>query len=83
MKKPKRKSAKKKPTKKRPCNCIDIVNKGLESHGASLETNIEINFKTQQITTAGPIIALHKSSKAKPLATMYCTYCPFCGKKMN
>ncbi len=71
--------------KKKPaagCKCADAVDKRLESMGGALTRNLQINFDTGKSGLSPPILVVERVGNGrKPLPTVYCTYCPFCGVK--
>lgn len=73
--------SKKKPQTKE-CDCITKVNELLEEKGCAIRTEVLISFKTGKIRQSKPSIRLEKlAGSKKPLFTLFCSYCPFCGKK--
>lgn len=64
--------------------CIEEVNKALEERNAALCSRTKINFKTGKISTIGPILQVEKLDPKirKPLPTLLCNFCPFCGKSL-
>lgn len=72
-------------TKKAPrtCNCLKKVDEALKDRNAALERHPMMNFSTSKMTMSPPSVKLRKldSKKRESLPSLFCTYCPFCGKK--
>lgn len=74
---------KKKPKKyEAPCECVVKVNKQLVERNAVLVIKSIVNMDTGDIRPSSPVIAVEKYDPKgrKPLPTIFCRYCPFCGK---
>lgn len=69
-------------TKTEGCKCIPAVNKTLAKSNARLKTSFRINFSTGKSSEI-LVLPLEKIEKSrKPLPSLVCTFCPFCGKKL-
>lgn len=85
----KKKTAKASPKKSPPpkgCDCLDKFNAQLrEQKGCELETAYAVNIHTGDIVIDGPFLKVRRAATAagsrKKLPTIYCAYCPMCGKK--
>lgn len=68
------------------CKCAANVNEQLKQLNARIPSQMRLDMKRKTLS-ASPVfqIVLEKidSSIRKPLPTMFCTYCPVCGKKME
>lgn len=77
---PRKKNVKKRP--KKGCGCLKKAQKELAKKNLSLVTGFGIDHEQRRTFTTGPFLAVEKIEKSRdPLPTMFCTYCPFCGKK--
>lgn len=79
---------KKKPKQEKPCNCLELTQKALAEQrpGVHLKTELSINFKTGKCRTIGPLLVVAKDGDAPKrvkLPTIVCTFCPFCGKRLD
>lgn len=65
------------------CECLGEVCKALAEHNATVETKGMIDFATGTVSESPPMIVVSKidPNKRKPLSPLFCSYCPFCGKK--
>ena len=66
------------------CKCREQVNKQLsEKFGAGLTCKTVVNFKTGKMRPSPPLLMVDNDDpkSRKPLPTIMCAYCPFCGKK--
>lgn len=65
------------------CDCIEQVQEQLAESNARLLIESLIRTKTGEIRSSPPSLRLEKidSSKRKRLPTLFCSHCPFCGKK--
>ena len=71
---------KKKPVKKKPCNCLATVQKKLSEENARVVTGFGIDFSAGKSFETGPFLKLEKIEKSrKRLPELHCTFCPFCG----
>lgn len=70
---------------KTQCNCIESVNEQLDQlRGAVVHRELLMNFKTGKSRMSPPLLVVRKSdskNKSKRLPTVFCTFCPFCGRK--
>ena len=74
--------AKKRQKQNSECDCIAQVNDLIEDKGCAIRTEVLISFKDGKIRKSKPSIRLEKlQGSKKPLFTLFCSYCPFCGKK--
>jgi hypothetical protein len=66
---------------KKPCGCIEIVDKMLEERGVTLHTTIPI----ARGVFPRVMISVTKLSRVKRAKTagVVATYCPFCGRAYN
>ncbi len=80
---------KKKVATSKPCICLEAVQKKLsfqtEKHcGARIVTAFIMNFKSNTLRESPPALLLEKinpKASRKPLPTVVCAFCPFCGKR--
>lgn len=65
------------------CKCLSKVQEQLVERNAAVTVETLINFKTGKMRPSNPSVRLHKldNRKRSRLPTMFCSYCPFCGKK--
>ena len=80
----KKKASKKATTKTKDCGCFDKVNTQLSDKGLQLDHRIQFNFEGgNHVSTIAPLIALqwNDPKRKKKTPVMFCSYCPFCGKK--
>lgn len=63
------------------CNCLKETNKLLESRNAKIVTHMM--WSKSGMSISEPSVRLEKcdSKIRKPLPVLFCTHCPFCGKK--
>src|SRR4051812_11462747 len=73
----------KRPKATRGCKCASKADKALASSNARLAREFLITFGNAKITLSQPSLRLMKldTKKRAALPTLFCTYCPFCGKK--
>jgi hypothetical protein len=66
----------------RACKCQEQVNKLLKESNAEVSNDFLIR-RSGTITLSPPSIVLAKidSKKRSKLPTLFCSHCPFCGKK--
>lgn len=63
------------------CDCITKVNEKLKDLGVRIKQQLMVNLKTGTTRLDGPFVTMEKAGSKKPLPSMSCVYCPFCGKK--
>jgi hypothetical protein len=66
----------------RMCDCIEKVNKQLETQGYKLSRDILFSVKTGQLDVSGPIVLTEEIKpryKKVKYIHLYPPYCPFCG----
>ena len=68
------------------CDCVSQLNKQLEPQGLELDDRLLMSFGKDSADgkLESPLIMLRwigKKPRGKSLPTMFCAYCPFCGKK--
>lgn len=74
--------AKKKAAIKTGCNCLELVKVQLEKRGIAIVRHLQMDFEKNEGSLSPPSIVVKKTSKAKgKTPTVFCSYCPFCGKK--
>jgi chromosome segregation ATPase len=83
----KRKATKKAPkkatAKKQNCKCADLAKEPLAEKGMELVRHLMGNAILGNFRLSPPTIAVTKVDGWKgKIPTLYCTYCPFCGKKI-
>lgn len=64
------------------CKCVELVNKTLAEQGVELDTSLVMNFKTGGSYLAMKIPVRKFGSSRKKLPTVFCTFCPVCGKRL-
>lgn len=68
--------------RKKPCTCIEQVNKKLEEHNTKLDLPFKISTKSSKISLSKCMIATVKINKrVRREVLLEAVYCPFCGKK--
>ena len=72
-------------SKTKKCKCVEAVNAQLKDSGVKLVQHMQFNFQTGKGSMSGPCIEVCKIEKAsrKKLLTVMCSYCPFCGIKIE
>lgn len=67
------------------CNCVEKANEALKEQNTFIESKLMMNFETGDTSLSPPMIVVGKldSKKKEPLPVLFCSYCPFCGKKIN
>lgn len=72
--------------KVRKCSCVKKVNKELQKEGLQLTSSIVIDFESGKVDELCPMIQTEWADqvrRAKKPRVMVCSYCPFCGKKLE
>lgn len=71
---------------KKRCNCVEQVQKQAKEQGFQLVRKLTFDFDKRQAGLSGPLLLVERTEDAKrgrkPLPTVECAYCPFCGKKI-
>lgn len=63
------------------CECIEVCDKELAKHNATLKTSLQMNFKTgESRAVMGLPLEKIDAKKKKPLPFFAMAYCPICGK---
>lgn len=72
-----------KKSRKKECRCFEQAQKALKPYNTELVTHFLMNFKTGKSRMSHPSVVTAKlnSKSRQPAKTVFCTYCPFCGKK--
>ncbi len=77
---PKTKAARK-PAK---CKCAELVNEKAKEQGWRLASEMQLDMAAGKIGLLSPLIRVEKIGGGRgKLPTLCCSYCPFCGKKIN
>lgn len=66
------------------CKCLAACQKKAREQGFQFVSKPCIDFKAGKVGMAGPFLMVEKCDgfpKRKPLPTVCCAFCPFCGKK--
>jgi len=69
-----------------PCKCVDLVNERLKEDGCVLLQHMQIDFSSGKASMSGPCVSVERKVRtrtSKKIPTVLCTFCPFCGKKIN
>lgn len=66
------------------CDCLEKVQEALKPKNCKLQTVLTMNFTTGRGSIVGPLLAVEKLDKSRDrLPTVFPTYCPFCGVKVD
>jgi len=76
--------AKKNTTTGQGCDCLEQVKALLSKENLAIKRHLQINFETGKGSLSPPSIVVEKiDGKKGKLRTVFCSHCPFCGKKYN
>jgi hypothetical protein len=66
------------------CKCIELGNKALEAQNCCIATVMCFDFETRQahLSMTIPLRKLDSNKKTK-LPTLFPTFCPICGKRLE
>jgi len=65
------------------CNCIEEANKALAEHNTAIAPAMTVNTETMKTGVRITIPTKKVSSKGKRPMTVFATYCPLCGVKID
>lgn len=65
------------------CNCIEEANKALAEHNTAIATVMTVHTTSMDIGTRITVPTRKVNSKGKRAMTLFATYCPLCGEKIE
>lgn len=68
---------------KKGCDCLKQVQEELKPHNARVVRSMQVNLSNNTCGMSPPKLVLEKldSKNRGKLLSVFCVYCPFCGKK--